>query len=183
MTGGGQLPDRIWLVGLSGSGKSTVARIMSGHLGWPAFDSDQLIRDESGLDIPEIFDRHGEACFRRWERVMLERAAGSSEPIVIATGGGQMQISGAVDSMLQSGLVVYLQVSPAVCAERLAPSLKSEGRPMLASRDATLTESIAELLQIRSATYARAHLTIDVEAISAAAAGAQILEMLSVDRG
>ncbi len=179
MTGPDEWPQRIWLVGLSGSGKSTVARELAGMLGWRAFDSDQEIRKLAGMDIPRIFEDHGEAHFRSLERSVASRAA-DAPGVVIATGGGQMANAGLAELMLASGLVVYLRARPQTCAARLASQLDAEGRPMLGG-EGDLVERIGGLLRIRRTNYESAHHILDVDAIDPRRIAITIKEMTDAD--
>ena len=77
----------IYLVGFSGSGKSLIANRVGQMLQWPVCDLDDLIVERSGLPIPVIFQREGEAGFRVRETEALH-AASANERFVIATGGG-----------------------------------------------------------------------------------------------
>ncbi len=176
VTLGGRPAKRIWLVGLSGAGKSTIARRLAEMLGWHAIDSDQLIRQRLGMDIPEIMGKFGEPYFRHLEREQASRAS-NADRAVIATGGGQMQIDGMRDLMLESGLVVYLRASPETCARRLAPVLASEHRPMLAGPE-PLTEQIAGLLAARRKIYESAHRWLDVDDVGPDQAALALREML-----
>src|SRR3954452_6899157 len=78
---------RIVLIGFSGGGKSTVARLLAEQLGWLPVDIDEDIIAEFGKSIPEVFAEHGEVEFRAAERRLLARAL-AGERVVIATGGG-----------------------------------------------------------------------------------------------
>jgi len=77
----------IYLIGFSGSGKSTVAHLLGEQLHWPVYDLDQIIVERSGMAIPIIFEREGEAGFRDRESEAL-RAIANAGPFVVATGGG-----------------------------------------------------------------------------------------------
>ena len=176
VTAGARPTQRVWLVGLSGAGKSTIAKRLAELLGWQAIDSDQLIRERLGMDIPEIMGEFGEPYFRHLEREQASRAA-NADRAVIATGGGQMQVDGMRDLMLESGLVVYLRASPETCARRLAPVLASEHRPLLAGPE-PLTEQIAGLLAARRTIYQSAHRWLDVDAVGPDQAALALREML-----
>ena len=73
------------LIGLPGSGKSTVSALLSRRLGWPLLDTDEMVVQREGRTIPEIFACEGEDYFRRVETVCAREAAGTEET-VIATG-------------------------------------------------------------------------------------------------
>ena len=172
-------PRRIWLVGLSGSGKSTVARELAKLLNWRVFDSDQEVRDLAGSDIPEIFESHGEKHFRALERNVAARAAGIAN-IVIATGGGQMVNNGLAELMLSSGPVVYLRARPQTCAARLHSQLATEGRPLLGGQGG-LAAKIDGLLRSRRKTYETAHHCLDVDQSDPSQLAIQIKELLDAD--
>ena len=171
--------SRIWLVGLSGSGKSTVARELAKLLDWRVLDSDEEIRMLAGMDIPEIFDVHGEDHFRALERSVASRAA-KDRRVVVATGGGQMANGCLAALMLGSGAVIYLRASPKTCASRLAAQLGTEGRPMLGG-DGSLTEKLGGLLRRRRSIYESAHHSLDVDGIDPCRIALEIKEMLDAD--
>src|SRR5512138_2768927 len=81
------MKNGIYLIGFSGSGKSTIAEMVGVQLNWPAYDLDRIIVERSGMTIPVIFEREGEPGFRLREDEAL-RDASNSGPFVIATGGG-----------------------------------------------------------------------------------------------
>jgi len=82
----------VCLTGFMGSGKSTTARLLASQLGWPNIDLDKRITDATGLTIPEIFARQGEAEFRRIESEQLARivaeSAETQKPRIVSLGGG-----------------------------------------------------------------------------------------------
>ncbi len=79
----------VFLIGLSGSGKSTVGRLLAQQLGKPLFDLDALIEEECGEHIPTIFARHGEDYFRACEsRILAKITQLTADGAIIATGGG-----------------------------------------------------------------------------------------------
>jgi shikimate kinase len=82
----------VCLTGFMGSGKSTVARLLSSQLGWPKTDLDKSITEAAGASVAQIFAAQGEAEFRRIEREQLERVvaeyAGTQRPRIVSLGGG-----------------------------------------------------------------------------------------------
>ena len=155
------MPDQIFLVGLSGSGKSSVARLLADRLGWSFMDTDALIEEAAGRSIPAIFNEQGEAAFRQLEGRALARATRSAR-VVIATGGGA-PTHDAGRQVLAHGFTVWLAVSPAVAAGRLASQHTDEPRPLLAGDPQARLES---LLEARRDDYARADASVDVDGLT-----------------
>jgi shikimate kinase len=119
------------LVGMPGSGKSTVGRHLSRRLALPFFDSDHLIEQRLGCSIREYFAREGEAAFRDVEeQVLRELAQGPSA--VVATGGGAVLRSGTREALRQGGKVIYLRSSPEDLYRRLRHDTQ---RPLLQVAD------------------------------------------------
>jgi len=78
---------RLVLTGFMGAGKSTVGRLLASRLGWNFLDLDDHLEQRTGATIPQLFERHGEARFRRLESTALASALGYSK-MVLALGGG-----------------------------------------------------------------------------------------------
>ena len=145
----------IVLVGLSGSGKSTVGRLLAHRWAVPFIDLDLLIEREAGASIPRIFRQEGESGFRAREAA-VSRNLDPAGPCVIATGGGWMARSELADAW-PGAVRVWLQVSPQVAAERLAASPGS--RPLLANDS---PESVLQdLLERRLPAYRLSDYTVD----------------------
>ena len=81
----------IYLIGFSGTGKSTIARAVADELNWPMCDLDQFIIERSGMTIPVIFQREGETGFRLREAEAL-RDVSESGPFVVACGGAAVTL-------------------------------------------------------------------------------------------
>ncbi len=161
-------PDRLVLIGFSGAGKTTVGRELAGRLGWELVDLDERIEAHYGLDIPTVFDRHGEADFRATERRLLTEALGHSGQVIV-TGGGAVAADEVWSADLLGApavLVVALEVDPAVTLGRLTGQQAASGarvaRPMIAGDD-PLTR-IVGLKAARQAAYDRADITIVTDA-------------------
>ena len=152
------VPRRIFLIGLSGSGKSTTGRILARRLGWEFIDTDDEIEREAGRTVAELFAAEGEAAFRQRELRALERAA-AREPVVIATGGGAPTIP-AARPILGTGFVVWLAVSPAVAAQRILAAPGGSERPLLAGDPRARLEA---LLQSRIDLYRGADAAVDCD--------------------
>lgn len=143
-------PERpIALVGLTGAGKSAVARELGERMGTVVADLDEMIEAEEGLTVAGLFARSGEAWFRRREGEILEQAlrAGAG---VIACGGGIVTDPAQSESLKRRCRVVWLEVAPDEAARRLGPGAGT--RPLLAGRDARA--ALERMLSERSPLYA-----------------------------
>ena len=120
---------RIFLVGLSGSGKSTAGPLAARALEWEFVDADRLVEERTGRPVTEIFAEDGEEHFRALEAAVLEELSNRSR-VVVATGGGAVMTE-AGRQALARGYVVWLRLPPAAAAERLLSDPGTEDRPLL----------------------------------------------------
>lgn len=127
----------VYLIGPMGSGKSAVARRLARQLGLDFYDSDEEIETRTGVDIPYIFEREGEAGFRKREAAVIADLV-KLDGIVLATGGGVAQDPKNRRLLAANGIVVYLYTS---VAEQVRRTRKSRHRPLLN------TGNPAEILQ------------------------------------
>lgn len=118
---------RIALVGMPGSGKSTVGRHLARRLGLPFFDSDHVIEHRLGCAIRDYFAEVGEAAFRDLEEEVIADLAGSA-PAVIATGGGAVLRKANRLQLREGTHVVYLRATPDELFRRLRQDTQ---RPLL----------------------------------------------------
>jgi shikimate kinase len=138
------------LVGMPGSGKSTVGRHLARRLGLPFFDSDPVIEQRLGCSIREFFARDGEDAFRAIEeQVLAELAAGPTA--VVATGGGAVLREANRQRLREAGQVVYLRSSPEELYRRLRHDTQ---RPLLQVADPLA--KLRELYAQRDALYRQA---------------------------
>ena len=150
------------LVGLMGSGKSTVGRMLAERWRLPFVDLDVEIERISGLSISEIFELEGEAGFRARESEAT-RAITVSSPIVVAVGGGWMARPETRDAW-PDATRVWLRVSPQEAARRLA--MHDVARPLLANE---LPEKVLkDLLDRRLPAYRLSEYTVDTSNRTAA---------------
>ncbi len=148
----------VFLIGPMGVGKTTIGRHLARSLGLEFIDSDQVIEEKCGADIPWIFDIEGEAGFRRRERVAIEELT-RRRGIVLATGGGAVLDRDNRADLDRHGSVVYLQAS---IDRILARTGKSQHRPLLQVDDPR--PRIEQLLAEREPLYREiADITVDTD--------------------
>lgn len=148
--------DRVFLVGISGSGKSTVGPRLAERLGWEFIDSDRLIEERTGRRVADIFAADGEQAFRLLEVEALDELS-RRERVVVATGGGAPTTQGGRDAV-NRGFSVWLDIPPMKAAVRLAMQPGAEERPLLRGN----TEArLASLLHARAPFYERSDLRLD----------------------
>jgi shikimate kinase len=145
----------IALVGMMGSGKTSIGKRLAGRLGLAFVDSDSEIETAAGMTITEIFDRHGEAYFREGERRVIARLL-CEGPCVLATGGGAFMDARTRDAIAAAGISVWLRADTAPLMQRIA---RRNNRPLL--RTADPAAQVARLLALREPIYARADLIVD----------------------
>ena len=137
----------IFLIGPMGSGKTAVAKCLARLLDYPFYDSDHEIEQRSGADIPLIFEREGEAGFRRRERDIIAELT-ARQRIVLATGGGAILDSDNRHDLASRGWVVYLETSIEQQAERAG---RTRHRPLLQGGDPKAR--LEELMRAREPLY------------------------------
>ena len=141
------LPKRVVLVGPMGAGKSTIGRMLAKELGYRFLDSDRIIEERCGANIPWIFDVEGESGFRLREIRMIERLS-AKQNVVLATGGGAVLAAENRACLSSRGVVVYLRASIAQQVERTS---RDRNRPLLQTDDPE--SKIRELMAIRDPLY------------------------------
>ncbi len=136
------------LVGLPGSGKSTIGRRLAKALGLPLLDTDAAIEEQTGRSIAEIFATDGEAGFRRIEEEVIRDAVANHDGI-LSLGGGAVTTPG-VREALAGQTVIYLEITAAEGVRRTGGSTV---RPLLAGPDRA--EKYRELMTARVPLYRR----------------------------
>jgi len=149
----------IYIIGFMGSGKTTAGKKLASLLGWSFVDLDKKIEEYTGKTIPEIFSQKGEEWFRNIESQLLREFMSGTDAIV-STGGGTPCYSDNMDFMLETGLTLYLKMTPRQLKSRLS---KSKGdRPLLKDLDhEQLLSFITEKLAYRERWYSRCDITVD----------------------
>ena len=149
----------IWLVGMMGSGKTSVGKSLAERLERVFVDSDQEVERVAGIRIAAIFAGEGEAGFRARERAAIEAVAGA--PAVVSLGGGAVAQPGIAEMLASSGTIVYLRARPETLLRRVGAG---ETRPLLRGMSPVARLSkIRSLLLERAKHYERAQVVIDTD--------------------
>ena len=124
-------PQNIYLVGPMGSGKTAVGRRLAQDLGREFADSDTVIEARTGVDIPFIFEKEGEAGFRDRETDVIDELT-RKPGLVLATGGGAILSDDNRSRLASRGFVIYLSAS---VDQQLHRTRRGKGRPLLNTGD------------------------------------------------
>jgi shikimate kinase len=167
----------IVLIGLPGSGKTTVGRLAAEQLHATLVDIDAILERREGRPIALIFAEKGEAAFREMERKEMETAL-AGEPAVIAPGGGWAAQPGAIDAAKPHALVIHLYARPEIAARRAAPG---GTRPLLSGEDPA--GLMRQLQRERDPFYRTAHAQVDSDHKSAADAANEVVRLAQSSAG
>ncbi len=135
------------LIGLPGSGKSTIGRQLARRLGRPFIDTDQVIEQRVGLSIREFFEREGEESFRDLEQSVIDELT-LGQPCVLSTGGGAVLRPANRQHLKQRTQAVYLHSAPEEVFRRLR---HDRNRPLLQVPDPLAR--LRELYALRDPLY------------------------------
>ena len=163
----------IFLVGMPGAGKTTLARTLAQRLRMRFVDTDRIMVDRTGVPVATIFEIEGEDGFRKRESAALAEVA-ESDSQVVATGGGSILARENRELMRRRGTVIYLRAQVESLWER---TRHDTSRPLLKTPDPRAT--LESLLEKRDPLYREAaHLIVDTGAQSAATLVNRVLTAL-----
>jgi len=153
----------IFMVGMMGSGKSSVSKVLSSSLQYMLFDSDQVIEQVTQKTVPQLFEEEGEESFREIESQVMQELS-SYKKVIVSTGGGVVARRSNWMYM-QQGLVVYLDFPIGVLAERLLADKKAlDNRPKLAAAaqdQASMEECLQGIMDERAEFYKQADISVN----------------------
>ena len=163
------------LVGLMGTGKSTVGRRVAERMGRDFLDSDVQVEARTGRTVREIFASEGEAVFRRLEAEALADALARPTPSVVAAAGGVVLDPGTRERLRNGATAVWLRAEPSVLADRVT---RADHRPLLDDGPRAVLE---RMHQERSALYEEvaSGRVVDVSSVSIDEAADAVLELVS----
>jgi XRE family aerobic/anaerobic benzoate catabolism transcriptional regulator len=148
---------RIALVGLRGAGKSSLGRMLAEQRGIPFIELDREVERQTGMDLRDIFEMHGQAGFRRLERQTLDTVLASDGPMVLAAGGGIVAEAATFDALLAGCRTVWVRTTPEEHMQRVMT--QGDDRPMRDNNQAM--DDLRAILASRETLYARADLVLD----------------------
>lgn len=147
------IANRIFLIGMMASGKSTIGKILAERLEYDFIDMDNIIEKENNMTIAKIFEIHGEDHFRILEHNLLSRLS-NQQNVIISTGGGTPIFHQGINVMLNSGIVIWFKVSKDEIHKRLS---ESRHRP-LGNRISKY--ALSNLIRNRNPIYKQADIKI-----------------------
>lgn len=151
----------IVFVGMMGSGKTAIGRLTAQALDLPYFDSDHEIVAAANMEIPEIFEAHGEAYFRSGEERVIQRLLNEG-PAVISLGGGAFMSQNTRAAIAEHGISLWLTADLDLLMQRV---MKRPGtRPLLQTADPRAT--LAALMEKREPVYALADIHVPSSKVS-----------------
>ncbi|MDH3547556.1 MAG: shikimate kinase AroK [Gammaproteobacteria bacterium] len=166
-------PQNLFLIGPMGAGKSAVGRQLARMLHLKFVDSDDEIESRTGVDIPFIFEKEGEAGFRRREATVIDELS-KMDGIVLATGGGAVIDAETRSRLGARGFVVYLYTT---VEQQLARTSKGRERPLLESGDPR--KILEDLMAMRDPLYREiADLTVETDRRRVSAVASEIRDKL-----
>ena len=167
----------VYLIGYRGTGKTYIGKDLAKAIGKEFQDTDDLIVEKAGKNIPEIFSEDGEENFRDLESTVLEEVA-AKDGFVIGCGGGIILRDENIEKLKKTGIVILLEASPEIIYERIKGD---QNRPALTNKNEL--EEIKHVLSERQEKYRKAagH-KIDAENYSIEENVKQIIEILKKEK-
>ena len=156
----------LFLVGYAGSGKSSLGKRLARRMGLRFVDTDNVVEQQVGAPIADIFHYEGEEYFRIAERRAVESLANECVDLVVATGGGLPTWRDNMEWLVRSGVTVYLRRTPEQILSRLS-DYGREKRPMFRGKsDEELLQFMHEQMALREPYYAKAQIAVDCSVMS-----------------
>ena len=146
---------KIFIVGMPGSGKSTMAKYLSSETSFKYLDLDEEIELKSKKSVSKIFEIDGEESFRVLEKETLDEIIQKEEKFILATGGGTPSYDDNMKKMNKNGITIFLNTSPEILIERISRKNK---RPLFNSTN--VREKVSKIFDERIKFYKRSKHTI-----------------------
>lgn len=177
-------PPKIFLIGFSGSGKSTIGKLLAELLEYRFIDTDTEIVKQSKMTIPQLFTNKGEPYFRRLESNVISKVCQKPAKAVVSLGGGSFLKTINQKRVNNSGVSIYLKCSE---PELLKRTLGDRNRPLLKPTEIQSNEQaklhLKRLLLKRLPGYATAHMTFTTTNYTPKVAAKELVKLLKVRYG
>ncbi|WP_215226321.1 shikimate kinase [Echinicola shivajiensis] len=158
--------SKIILIGMPGSGKSTLGKILAKQLNFDFYDLDEEIVKSEGMEIPKIFLTKGEGYFRRLETRVLSAILDKEDSFLLSTGGGAPCYNDNLERINQKGISVYLEVGVNELLQRLTKN-EADKRPMFQGLDTPeISQKLQDLLTEREEFYQKAKIKLSGDDIT-----------------
>jgi len=148
---------KVFLIGMPGSGKTTIGKTLADMFGFKFHDLDEIIVNKAGLEIKEIFSEYGEEHFREIERVLLNEKIESNQDFIMATGGGTPCYFNTMDLLKREGTVIYLDVPVDELTNRLLQH--PTHRPLIENKE-NLSQDLSAMLANRNLIFEQADIVL-----------------------
>lgn len=167
------LKKNLILVGMMGSGKTTLGKKLAQYYNAPSHDSDQIIENETGLSIQDIFDLHGEKKFRTQEYTTITKLL-TMKSCVISVGGGAFIQDALRHNIKQNAYSLWIDMPLNILWERVK---QSKNRPLI-SQKKEAEKKFATLYKERYPLYAKADIHLHTKALSPTKTFLQIVDLV-----
>ena len=168
----------IALTGLMGSGKSTVGKYLASQLKKNFIDTDQVIEEREACSISEIFERHGEAYFRKLEADLIKEIFTDSKDLVVSLGGGAIINPESRALIKEHSKLIALIADPNDLHQRIK---RKKSRPLLKDSKSQL-QVLTDLWEERKTAYYDSHVQITTEGKSINSIGIEIIKNLELSK-
>ncbi|MFL5753527.1 MAG: shikimate kinase [Bacteroidia bacterium] len=171
--------SRIFLMGMPGSGKTTLGKKLAAKLGLPFIDLDAFIETQEGKTVSEIFEERGEAEFRNLETGYLKSIISEKSTFFLSLGGGTPCYNNNLALLKENGVTVYLEVPSLMLIDRL--NAKGRGsRPLFSGlSNEDLKKKIKDMLEKREVFYKQALLVLNGKSLKIVSAAGEIAALLN----
>lgn len=171
------ISGHFFITGFMGSGKSTIGKKLAGQLNMPFIDSDNEIEQKYGKAIKDIFRDEGEPYFRKIEEEEIDRVCRREERSVIALGGGALMSEKSLKTVLENGLLIYIESSPEAIWKRTHHSTR---RPLMpkSSKPEDHRQRIKSLMKEREKGYMAAQIKLNRDEIEAETAVRRLVKKI-----
>jgi shikimate kinase len=159
----------IFLIGMMGSGKTSIGKILSQVTSLKLIDTDSILEQEAGISINEIFALHGEEFFRQKETELLKKIS-QTKKAIISCGGGMFTRNENISEIAQYGISIFLNVNSKLLEQRLQ---QDSSRPLISTGTA-----ISEILSQRIPFYTQANIMVDIKSHNLEENVAEVLKEL-----